>query len=147
MTPPLLEIRDLHVHFPVGAQFLARNKRILHAVSGVDLTLQKGECLSIVGESGCGKSTTALAVMGLQEPTAGDILVDGVSITGEATSMAPTSTSLSGSRPIIRSGTRLFAHSSETWPTRLPFSAGKNASYCRHSVPSVAFQSVFCLIP
>ncbi|MCB1311980.1 MAG: ATP-binding cassette domain-containing protein, partial [Sedimentitalea sp.] len=72
MTPPLLEIRDLHVHFPVGAQFLARNKRILHAVSGVDLTLQKGECLSIVGESGCGKSTTALAVMGLQEPTAGD---------------------------------------------------------------------------
>ena len=83
MTPPLLEIRDLHVHFPVGAQFLARNKRILHAVSGVDLTLQKGECLSIVGESGCGKSTTALAVMGLQEPTAGDVLVDGVSITGE----------------------------------------------------------------
>ncbi|QYX56902.1 ATP-binding cassette domain-containing protein [Roseovarius sp. SCSIO 43702] len=80
---PILDIRDLHVHFPIGAQFLARNKRTLHAVSGVNLSLAKGECLSIVGESGCGKSTTALAVMGLQEPTSGDILFEGRSIVGE----------------------------------------------------------------
>ncbi|WP_415183153.1 ABC transporter ATP-binding protein [Phaeovulum sp.] len=79
---PLLQIQDLHVHFPVGSQFLARNKRLLRAVSGVNLHLQKGECLSIVGESGCGKSTTALAVMGLQEPTSGDILFEGKSIIG-----------------------------------------------------------------
>ncbi len=79
---PLLEIRDLHVHFPVGNNLLARNRRLLRAVSGVDLTLAEGECLSIVGESGCGKSTTALAVMGLQEPTSGDILFGGRSITG-----------------------------------------------------------------
>ncbi|WP_299818790.1 ATP-binding cassette domain-containing protein [uncultured Jannaschia sp.] len=81
---PLLEIRDLHVHFPVGNTLLARNKRVLRAVSGVDLTLGEGECLSIVGESGCGKSTTALAVMGLQEPTSGDILFEGRSLTGAA---------------------------------------------------------------
>lgn len=80
---PILDIKDLHVHFPVGGQLLARNKRTLHAVAGVDLHLAKGECLSIVGESGCGKSTTALAVMGLQEPTKGDILFQGRSIIGE----------------------------------------------------------------
>ncbi len=81
-TVPLLEIRDLHVHFPVGNQMLARNRRLLRAVSGVNLTLNPGECLSIVGESGCGKSTTALSVMGLQEPTSGDILFEGASIIG-----------------------------------------------------------------
>ncbi len=83
VTNPILDIRDLHVHFPIGGQFLTRNKRTLHAVSGVDLSLAEGECLSIVGESGCGKSTTALAVMGLQEPTSGDILFEGASIIGE----------------------------------------------------------------
>ena len=81
-TVPLLEIRDLHVHFPVGNQILARNRRLLRAVSGVNLSLNRGECLSIVGESGCGKSTTALAVMGLQEPTSGEILFEGKSIIG-----------------------------------------------------------------
>ena len=80
---PLLQIRDLHVHFPVGNQFLSRNRRLLRAVSGVDLHLDRGECLSIVGESGCGKSTTALAVMGLLAPTSGDILFEGRSIIGE----------------------------------------------------------------
>ena len=79
---PLLEIRDLHVHFPVGNQFLPGNRRLLRAVSGVDLHLGRGECLSIVGESGCGKSTTALSVMGLQVPTSGDILFQGRSIAG-----------------------------------------------------------------
>ncbi|MDN5787849.1 ABC transporter ATP-binding protein [Pseudorhodobacter sp.] len=81
---PILDIRDLHVHFPIGNQFFTRNKRTLHAVSGVNLSLGEGECLSVVGESGCGKSTTALAVMGLQEPTSGDILFEGNSIIGEA---------------------------------------------------------------
>lgn len=85
MTEPILDIRDLHVYFPVGNQFLSRNKRTLHAVAGVDLSLAKGECLSIVGESGCGKSTTALAVMGLQAPTSGDIRFQGQSIIGEHT--------------------------------------------------------------
>ncbi len=85
MNAPLLQISNLHVQFPIGAQLLTRNRRVLHAVSGVDLTLNRGECLSIVGESGCGKSTTALAVMGLQQPTSGDILFEGSSIIGANT--------------------------------------------------------------
>ena len=80
MNAPLLQISNLHVQFPIGSQLLARNRRVLHAVSGVDLTLNRGECLSIVGESGCGKSTTALAVMGLQVGylMGGSILVETV---------------------------------------------------------------------
>jgi len=82
MKPPLLEIRDLTVHFPLPRQSPLGRKRTLRAVQGVNLTLNDGECLSIVGESGCGKSTTALTVMGLQEPTSGEILFQGKPLTG-----------------------------------------------------------------
>jgi peptide/nickel transport system ATP-binding protein len=82
MSPPLLEIRDLNVHFPLPRQWLFGPKRTLRAVQGVNLTLNEGECLSIVGESGCGKSTTALVVIGLQEPTSGEILFRGKPLTG-----------------------------------------------------------------
>jgi peptide/nickel transport system ATP-binding protein len=82
MSAPLLEIRDLSVHFPLPRQSPLAPKRTLRAVQGVNLTLNEGECLSIVGESGCGKSTTALTVMGLQEPTQGDVLFRGRSLTG-----------------------------------------------------------------
>jgi peptide/nickel transport system ATP-binding protein len=82
MTSPLLEIRDLTVHFPLPRQSLLGARRTLRAVQGVNLTLNAGACLSIVGESGCGKSTTALTVMGLQEPTSGEILFQGKPLTG-----------------------------------------------------------------
>lgn len=82
MTAPLLEIRDLSVHFPLPRQSPFGPKRILRAVQGVNLTLNEGECLSIVGESGCGKSTTALTVMGLQEPTSGQVLYRGKPLSG-----------------------------------------------------------------
>ena len=82
MTPPFLEIRDLSVHFPLPRQSLLGPKRTLRAVRGVNLILNEGECLSIVGESGCGKSTTALTVMGLQAPTAGEVLFRGKPLTG-----------------------------------------------------------------
>ncbi|TPN70120.1 ABC transporter ATP-binding protein [Mesorhizobium sp. B1-1-1] len=82
MNQPLLEIRDLNVHFPLPRRSLLGPKRTLRAVQGVNLTLNDGECLSIVGESGCGKSTTALTVMGLQEPTSGRILFQGKPLTG-----------------------------------------------------------------
>lgn len=75
MTERLLAIDNLHVRFPIGGGLLPGRRRTLHAVNGVSLELAKGECLSIVGESGCGKTTTALAVMGLQEPTEGTIRV------------------------------------------------------------------------
>ncbi len=82
MTEPLLEIRDLSVHFTLPRQSMLGSKRTLRAVDGVNLVLYERECLSIVGESGCGKSTTALTVMGLQEPTAGEILYRGKPLTG-----------------------------------------------------------------
>ena len=63
---PLLEIRDLSVHFARPRPTIFHPVQTLRAVDHVSLTLNEGECLSIVGESGCGKSTTALAVMGLQ---------------------------------------------------------------------------------
>ena len=83
MSEPVLELRDLHVRFPIsGGGLLGRNNQLLHAVNGLSLQLRKGECLSIVGESGCGKSTTALAIMGLQPPTEGEIRFKGQPLTG-----------------------------------------------------------------
>ena len=79
---PILAVEDLHVRFPVAGGLLG-HKRTLHAVSGVDLAVQPGQCLSLVGESGCGKSTTALAIMGLQPPSAGAITVEGMPVYGQ----------------------------------------------------------------
>lgn len=83
MTAPLLQVSDLHVRFPIaGGGLLGSGKRVLHAVNGISFELAKGECLSIVGESGCGKSTTALSILGLQEPTEGVIRYHGQPLTG-----------------------------------------------------------------
>ncbi len=61
--------------------------------------------------------------------------------------MTPTMTSLPSSRRISSAGTCEWMHSSETWSMRLLASAGKTCSYCRHSSPSVAFQSTLALMP
>ncbi|WP_429810330.1 ATP-binding cassette domain-containing protein [Ensifer sp. B1-9] len=83
MTAPLLQVDDLHVRFPIsGGGLLGAGRRTLHAVNGISFELAKGECLSIVGESGCGKSTTALSILGLQEPTAGMIRYRGQPLSG-----------------------------------------------------------------
>lgn len=78
---PILAVEDLHVRFPVAGGLLGK-KRTLHAVNGVDLAVQPGQCVSLVGESGCGKSTTALAIMGLQTPSEGNITVEGRPVYG-----------------------------------------------------------------
>ncbi|WP_010283143.1 ABC transporter ATP-binding protein [Bacillus timonensis] len=80
MTNPLLELRDLNMHFPVKGGVFSRTKNYVKAVNGVNLTVNKGETLGIVGESGCGKSTLARTILGLLKPTAGDILFEGKSI-------------------------------------------------------------------
>ncbi|WP_421578958.1 ATP-binding cassette domain-containing protein [Shinella sp. M31] len=83
MTAPLLQVDDLHVRFPIsGGGLLGTGKRTLHAVNGISFELAKGECLSIVGESGCGKSTTALSILGLQAPSEGTIRYRGQPLAG-----------------------------------------------------------------
>lgn len=80
MTEPLLEIRDLKIHFPIKSGVLQKTTNHVKAVNGVNLTVNKGETIGIVGESGCGKSTLARTIVGLLEPTSGDILFEGESI-------------------------------------------------------------------
>jgi len=74
---PLLSVRNLVKHFPVRDGFLARTKRAVHAVDDVSFDVAKGETLGIVGESGCGKSTTARLIARLMLPDSGGLLFDG----------------------------------------------------------------------
>lgn len=80
MTQELLRIEDLKMHFPVKKGVLQKTTGYVKAVNGVSLTINKGETLGIVGESGCGKSTLARTIVGLLEPTSGNILFEGESI-------------------------------------------------------------------
>jgi peptide/nickel transport system ATP-binding protein len=77
---PLLAVEDLAVHFPVRGGVFQRRAGVVKAVDGVSFTLGKGETLSLVGESGCGKSTTGLALMGLVKPTGGRVRFGGEEI-------------------------------------------------------------------
>ena len=78
---PLLEVRGLKMHFPIGEGVLVRRHLgEVKAVDGVDLTIQKGETLGLVGESGCGKTTMGRCILRLERPTAGEIRYDGVDI-------------------------------------------------------------------
>ncbi|MBM4183274.1 MAG: ATP-binding cassette domain-containing protein [Gemmatimonadetes bacterium] len=75
--PPLLEVRDLAKHFPVRRGSFGRVRAHVRAVDGVSFDLWRGETLGLVGESGCGKSTTGRALLRLIEPTGGDVRFDG----------------------------------------------------------------------
>jgi len=80
MTLPVLEVRDLVKEFPVRAGLLRRHIGEVHAVSGVSFAVAPGETLGLVGESGCGKSTTARCLLRLVEPTSGAVRFDGVDL-------------------------------------------------------------------
>jgi len=73
MAGPLLEVQGLVKRFDVGGAWLARRRRVIHAVDGVSFALEAGETLGLVGESGCGKSTTGRLILRLLEPSAGHI--------------------------------------------------------------------------
>jgi oligopeptide/dipeptide ABC transporter ATP-binding protein len=77
----LLEVKGLRKHFPVTEGMIAR--RLIgevKAVDGIDFTLRRGETLGLVGESGCGKTTTGRCILLLERPTAGEIIYDGVDL-------------------------------------------------------------------
>ncbi|MCE5204046.1 MAG: dipeptide ABC transporter ATP-binding protein [Actinomycetia bacterium] len=77
----LLSVNDLYKHFPVRSGLLRRQAGVVKAVDGVSFEVEKGETLGLVGESGCGKSTTGRCIMRLVEPTGGTVDFDGVDVT------------------------------------------------------------------
>ena len=76
MSTPLLEVRGLAKHYPVSGGWFGQ-QRLVKAVDGVSFSVNAGETLALVGESGCGKTTTGKSVLRLIEPTAGEILFAG----------------------------------------------------------------------
>jgi len=79
---PLFEARGLTKHFPVGGGILGRGKGMVRAVDDIAFAIEPGRTLGVVGESGCGKTTTAKLVLRLEKPTAGQILFEGQDVAG-----------------------------------------------------------------
>ncbi|MGO8956840.1 MAG: ABC transporter ATP-binding protein [Streptosporangiaceae bacterium] len=77
---PIVETREVSRHFSAGRDALARHRRVLKAVDGVSLSIRRGETLALVGETGSGKTTFGRLLLGLYQPTSGDILYRGASI-------------------------------------------------------------------
>jgi oligopeptide transport system ATP-binding protein len=84
MTPDnniLMQVQDLVKHFPVHSSALfQRKKNVVHAVDGISFDLIRGETLGLVGESGCGKSTTGRTILQLYRPTSGSVVFDGIDL-------------------------------------------------------------------
>jgi oligopeptide transport system ATP-binding protein len=87
MSEVLLDVRDLEVHFPIyGSGVFRRQSGVVKAVDGVSFQIHKGETLGLVGESGCGKTTTGMALLRLVEPTGGTVTFDGIDVRGQGKS-------------------------------------------------------------
>src|SRR5512136_1815521 len=76
-SPDLMVVQDLIKYFPVRSGLMQRVTAQVKAVDGVSFTVKAGECLGMVGESGCGKSTIGRTILRLIEPTAGNVLFEG----------------------------------------------------------------------
>ena len=81
MTDLLLEVRNLVKHFPVGGGLFGGPRGIVRAVDGVSFTIHRGETLGLVGESGCGKTTTGRCILQLERPTSGQVIFEGRDLT------------------------------------------------------------------
>jgi oligopeptide transport system ATP-binding protein len=77
VSETLLSVEDLAVHFPISAGIIRRQVGVIRAVDGISFAVEKGETLGLVGESGCGKSTTGRAILRLNDPTSGRVLFEG----------------------------------------------------------------------
>ena len=77
MNAPLLQVNDLKKHFPIRGNLFGRSTSRVYAVDGVSFEIARGETLSLVGESGCGKSTVGRAILRLFDITAGQVVLDG----------------------------------------------------------------------
>ena len=86
---PLLEVKNLKKWFPAKSSPFSKEKVFIKAVDGVSFTLNAGETLGVVGESGCGKSTMGRSVLRLLEPTDGQVLFEGKPFDGEVIYTGP----------------------------------------------------------
>ena len=77
----LLEVKDLVTHFTVGGGLFGGRAGIVRAVDGVSFTIRRGESLGLVGESGCGKTTTGRSILQLERPTSGRVIFEGRDLT------------------------------------------------------------------
>jgi oligopeptide transport system ATP-binding protein len=78
---PVLEVRNLKKHFPLAGGWFSKNQGTVYAVDGIGFSIGPGETLGLVGESGCGKSTTGRCILRLIEPTEGTVLFEGEDVT------------------------------------------------------------------
>ena len=101
---PLLSVKDLRKHFAIKGGVFAREIERVHAVDGVSFDIGQGETLGLVGESGCGKSTTGRCILRLIEPSSGEVWFQGQDVTSrhgvKAYGMAETGSPLPGPRPL-----------------------------------------------
>ena len=126
MSAPLLQVNDLKKHFPVRVG-LFRRKAWVYAVDGVSFEVERGETLSLVGKSGCGKSTVGRAILRLFDITAGQVVLDGQRIDG----LSPEG--LRGMRRRVQVVFRIRSPASIrgcasaiSWPSRSAISASPN---------------------